>query len=162
MWHLDESQINAYYIDAGAIMSADSSKAHFGSDDFFTGGKAMSLDKPGGWGRPSVKAVIGNTQEQALHTTYRAGEFSYHLLLDKGQYKVTLSLVAPDSKSHFDVFAEGSALFANISGKQNADESFTAFTVAENVNVSDGSLELSFKPSVGDAYVSAISVMPVK
>ncbi|MBT80285.1 MAG: glycoside hydrolase family 2 [Alteromonadaceae bacterium] len=162
MWHLDESQINAYYIDAGAIMSADSSKAHFGSDDFFTGGKAMSLDKPGGWGRPSVKAVIGNTQEQALHTTYRAGEFAYHLPLDNGQYKVTLSLVAPDSKSRFDVFAEGSALFVNISGKQNADGSFTAFTVAENVNVLDGSLELSFKPSVGEAYVSAISVIPVK
>lgn len=161
-WQLAESQVNAYYIDAGAIMAAKTTQHQYGSDAFFSGGSAKTLDKASGWGRPPVKAQISQTDDRDLAATYRAGEFSYTLPLANGRYRVSLMFVAP-------VDIEDTVFTVSSNGKPLMEKSFTAtkedafsadISTAE-ADVTDGQLQLSFVPQQGEAFVSAVVVTPL-
>lgn len=162
-WHLNESQSNSYFIDAGALVAASTQKHAFGSDNFFNGGKAASFDKLGGWGRPPVKPEINQTVDRDLAATYRRGSFKYELPLSNGRYKVVLLTVAPSDAitSRFVVEANGNKIVEVDASKAESATNPTAEYYTAEVEVIDGLLNLQFVPVQGDAFVSAIEVTPI-
>lgn len=160
-WQLNESQINSYFIDAGALVAASSQQHNYGSDNFFSGGTTATFDKSGGWGRPTVKPEIKQTLDRDLATTYRRGQFSYELPLKNGRYTVRLLVVTPpETESSFAVKAGGQKIVEVKTIANDASDALQAEYHSAEVNVVDGRLSLSFEPSQGDAFVSAIEVMP--
>ncbi|WP_418903786.1 glycoside hydrolase family 2 TIM barrel-domain containing protein [Marinomonas spartinae] len=162
-WHLNESQNNRYFIDAGALIAASSKQHTFGSDNFFHGGKAASFDKLGGWGQPPVKPNIAQTADRDLAATYRRGKFYYELPLRNGRYKVVLLTVAPTEavSSRFVVEANGHKIVEVNALKTTSSATPTAEYHTAEVKVVDGRLNLQFVPIQGDAFVSAIEVTPI-
>jgi beta-galactosidase len=160
-WQLNESQINSYFIDAGALVATSSQQHDYGSDNFFSGGTTGTFDKPGGWGRPTVKPEIKQTLDRDLATTYRRGQFSYELPLKNGRYTLRLLLVnPPETESSFAVKANGKKIAEVKTIANDAIDSLQAEYHNVNVDVVNGRLSLTFEPSQGDAFVSAIEVMP--
>ncbi|NHO67363.1 DUF4982 domain-containing protein [Aestuariicella hydrocarbonica] len=161
-WHLKAGLTNAYHIDAGALLAASSVAADYGSDDFFSGGEARTVDQPGGWGKPPVLADIANSEDRELLATYREGEFEYRLPVSNGEYQVVLTLMEPDTTlqdRQFDVMANGSHLLKDFSILQQAGEPRKAIKKTFRVTVTDGELELIFSADQGGAVVSAIDVV---
>ncbi|OFI32337.1 glycoside hydrolase [Alteromonas lipolytica] len=160
-WRLNAPQVNAYHIDTGAIMASDTAPAQYGSDAFFSGGSAKSLDKPGGWGRPPKPADIKDVSDQPMATTYRSGEFSYALPLDEGKYKVSLLVVAQAQAAEFMVTANNAKPVAIKTPAGSEDAGYASQRVEFDVEVTNGRLQLAFTPGSGPAAVSAISVTPL-
>lgn len=160
-WQLNESQSNHYFIDAGALVAAPSQQHSYGSDNLFNGGIAATLDKAGGWGRPPIKPEIKHTADRDLAATYRRGKFIYELPLKNGRYTVRLLVVnPPETESSFAVKADGKKIFEVKTIANDAIDALRAEYHNAEVDVVDGRLNLSFEPSQGDAFVSAIEVMP--
>lgn len=161
-WNLKADLINAYHIDAGALLAASSTAADYGSDNFFSGGEAKTVDQTGGWGKPPVLADIANTEDRELLATYREGTFEYHLPISNGEYRVVLTMMEPDSTlqdRQFDVLANGSHLLKDFSILQQAGAPLKAIKKTFRVTVSNGELGLIFSADQGGAVVSAIDVL---
>ena len=144
-------------------MAADSTTAVYGSDNFFSGGEAKSVDKPGGWGREPELAVIEGSDDRTLMATYREGEFVYHLPADNGIYRVRFRFMEPSAgvgERVFDVLANDKSLLKDFDIALEAGGILTVVEREFTVTVSDGLLELSFKTVNENAIVSAIEVMP--
>ena len=163
-WTLAADQASVYRIDAGSVLAAGSAQGRFGSDNFFLGGHAATMDQTPLY-RPPVLAQISGTQDQALMSSYRAGNFSYHLPLAAGRYRVSLSFAEPAAKPServFDVRANGKNAITALDVAQSAGSLLSAITRSFDVTVEGDGLTLQFVPSKGEAMVSAIVVEPVK
>jgi beta-galactosidase len=163
-WLLNKSQSNSYFIDAGALVAASTQQDSYGSDNFFNGGLAATLDKSGGWGRPPIKPEIDQTVDRDLAATYRRGQFSYQLPLNNGRYRVELLLVAPPetAESTFVIEANGNNIFEINAPATESGARMSAEYHITDVEVVDGQLILMFVPQQGEAFVSAIEVTPIK
>ncbi len=164
-WQLAPDSQNAYHIDAGALMAADSTTAVYGSDNFFSGGEAKSADKPGGWGSESELAVIEGSDDRTLMATYREGEFGYYLPIDNGVYRVRLLFMEPSAgvgERVFDVLANDKSLLKDFDIALEAGGMLTVVEREFTVSVSEGLLELSFRADNANAIVSAIEVDKIR
>lgn len=162
-WQLAPFRRNAYRIDAGALIAAQVSGAGFGSDAFFKGGEAASLDKRPR-GRPPVPAAIQSPDRRDLLATFREGTFSYHLPLEAGRYTVTVTFVegaAAEGERSFDVTANGKAVLKDIDVAKLAGGALKPLARTFQVEVRSSALDLAFAPRKGKAIVSAIEVVPV-
>lgn len=160
-WKLAESAANAFRIDSGAIVAASAGANRYGSDAFFEGGAAGSANKPGGRGRAPVVVQISGTQAQPLVASYREGAFKYRVPVNNGQYTVALTFVEPSAAAgerRFDVIANGTRSLADVDIAAAAGAPLTAITRSFPVTVSKGLLELEFKPTKGQAIVSAVEI----
>ncbi|WP_198411325.1 glycoside hydrolase family 2 TIM barrel-domain containing protein [Marinimicrobium alkaliphilum] len=160
-WHLDERLEHAYRIGAGAVLVAESSLGRFGSDNFFSGGTAKTVDQPGGWGRPPVETAIANTEDRELAAAYREGDFVYRVPLENGKYRVSLTFMEPDQAPGsrlFNVLANEDLLLENFDVAEAAGKKLTAITRQFTVTATHGAIELAFKPVSGEALVSAIVI----
>ena len=159
-WQLSPQLENAYYIDTGALMAADSAPDTFGSDAFFSGGSAAILDKPGGWGRSPKPAVIHNMADRNIATTYRSGAFSYALPLANGEYKINLQVVAQSEALDFAVtINQGEPVPVQLPAG-NDNDGYNGKTISLTAQVTNGLLTLGFTPGDSPAAVSAIEVSP--
>ncbi|WP_404366993.1 glycoside hydrolase family 2 TIM barrel-domain containing protein [Sphingomonas sp. MMS24-J45] len=159
-WTLSPDASANVRIDAGAIVAAPAAR-RFGSDNFFTGGKAGTLVKPADYGKPAVPAVIAGTPDSAVAATYREGRFRYAIPLADGRYTVTLTFVEPSLSAGarvFDVRANGKPIVKALDIAAVAGGVSKALVRTANVTVRGGKLDLSFEPRKGDAIVSAIEV----
>ena len=160
-WTLSPDAAANVRIDAGAIVAAKATQ-RFGSDAFFTGGKAGTLTKPADYGKPAVAAVIAGAQDAAVAATYREGRFSYAVPLADGQYRVALTFVEPSlapGARVFDVTANGRTIVQGLDIARSAGGSAKALTRTATVTVRGGKLALAFVPRTGDAIVSAIEIL---
>ena len=160
VWHLDPAQANAYRIDAGALVAASALAGRFGSDNFFVGGTAASMDIAQRY-RPPVLAKIQGTPDRDLVATYRKGTFFYHLPVSPGRYRVTLTFAEPSlpaGQRVFDVIANGKPVIEALDVAAAAGAPLTAITRRVSVQAAGDGLTLAFKPRTGDAIVSAIAV----
>jgi beta-galactosidase len=147
-------------IDAGAIVAPPAS-VRYGSDAFFTGGSAGTLNKPADYGKPAVPATITGTPDAAIMATFRHGTFGYRVPLADGRYRVTLTFVEPSLKAGervFDVTAGGKAIVSRLDIAKTAGGTAKAVTRSATVTVRGGSLDLAFVPLKGEAIVSAIEI----
>lgn len=158
-WMLSADALKDVRIDAGAIVASKAS-VRFGSDAFFEGGKPGTLDTPADYGKPAVAAQIAGTQDVSIATTYRAGAFRYRIPLRNGTYAVTLTFVEPSKAAGervFDVSANGRAVLKKLDIAA-AVGTTTALRRTVRASVTDGTLDLQFRPVKGEAIVSAIEI----
>jgi beta-galactosidase len=162
-WWLAPFRRDAYRIDSGALIAAQVSGEGFGSDAFFKGGEAASLDKRPR-GRPPVPAAIQSPDRRDLLATFREGTFSYHLPLEAGRYTVTVTFVeaaAAEGERSFDVTANGKFVLKDIDVAKLAGGALKPLARTFQVEVRSSALDLAFAPRKGKAIVSAIEVVPV-
>jgi beta-galactosidase len=160
-WQLAPQVVTSTRIDSGALIAAQSTNGIFGSDNFFDGGKALSVNRPSNYGRPAERKQIAGTTDSDLAATYREGEFRYRIPLDNGAYKVTLTFVEPNAKvgeRQFDVHANGASKLLQFDVAKTAGAPLKAVTRAFEVEVRNGLLDIGFKPVKGQAIVSAVQV----
>jgi beta-galactosidase len=144
-----------------------STGALFGSDNFFVGGTADWLVPKSGValrsGVPIDRTAVSGTVDPQLFANLRRGRFSYDIPLDNGTYSVTLGFLEPGKATAvggrvFSVDANGVTVLPDLDVLAAAGAYRTVITRTFPVTVTGGRLKLDFKPSVGEAVVSNISI----
>ncbi|WP_040597526.1 glycoside hydrolase family 2 TIM barrel-domain containing protein [Sphingomonas elodea] len=161
-WDLAADAARAVRIDAGALVAAAAS-TRFGSDSFFEGGLAGTLNKPADYGKPAVQTPIGNTGDPAVVATFREGSFGYRVPLRPGRYRVRLTFVEPalaQGGRVFDVVANGQPIVQALDVAGAAGGAAIAVQREAVVAVAGDTLDLRFVPKVGKAIVSAVEILP--
>ncbi|WP_372731420.1 sugar-binding domain-containing protein [Novosphingobium sp.] len=161
-WDLPAYARSHMVIDTGTLVAGKSSNRVLGSDNWFKGGNAASLDTPANYGKPAVLAQIGGTQEREAMATYRQGTFSYRVPAADGRYRVKLwfATASTQKAGAFDVKI----------GKKTVLRSFRpaipvsgAVTEAKIFTVkAKGTLAFDFVAGSGDARVSMIEIERVR
>lgn len=115
-----------------------------------------------GGGTYATGSRIDGADEDGPYQTERFGNFSYHIPLPNGEYRLTLHLaeiypyIRPGERV-FNVLAEGSPILSHLDLLAKVGRN-RAFDFTAPVSVRDGSLDIDFQSVVGHAKVSAIRV----
>ena len=160
-WHLSDAAAKNTFIDCGALVAGPSPDKRFGSDTFFEGGTAQMITGPEAGFRAPAPASIAGTSSPEVAATYRAGSFTYRIPVADGPRRVVLTFVEPSlhpGERIFDVFANGKKIVADLDVASAAGGALTAYQRRFEVNGRDGMVTLEFRPTKGDAIVSAIEV----
>ena len=160
-WHLSDAAAKNTYIDCGALVAGASPDRRFGSDTFYEGGTAQVISGPGARGRAPAPPSIARTSSPEVAATYRAGSFAYRIPVSDGPHRVVLTFVEPSlhpGERIFDVFANGQKILANLDVTAAAQGVLTSYQQVFEVNAKDGMVILEFRPTKGDAIVSAIEL----
>jgi len=160
-WHLSDAAAKNTYIDCGALVAGVSDGKHFGSDTYFEGGTAETISGPGTRGRAPAPPSIAGTTSPEVAATYRTGSFSYRVPAADGAHKVVLTFVEPTLHAGdrvFSVIANGKTVVSNLDVAAAAGGALIAYQHRFEVTARDGMVILEFKPTRGDAIVSAIEV----
>jgi len=154
---------DVYRIKSGSIVGADGPEGVYGSDDYFTGGGAGRVTAFGDFGARTVLTPIEGTMFPELFNAYRKGDFAYRFALRNGSYRLKLKFVEPNAAPGarvFAVLANGVKVLEDLDIATEAGGSLKALEKTLVVEVSNGALDLRFKPSKGEAIVSAIDLEP--
>lgn len=165
IWQLAAQSARAFRIDAGALVAGNSAEGQFGSDNFFTGGEAGSIDKPANYGRPQELTPVKNTPDRDIAATYRSGTFAYNVPVENGRYRVRLTFVEPSlapGERMFDVTANGATVIAGLDIARDAGGALTVLNRSFDATVAAGNLAIAFRPTKGAAIVSSISIEAVR
>jgi beta-galactosidase len=160
-WHLSDAAANSTLIDCGALVAGASADQRFGSDAFFEGGTAQMISGPGNGFRAPTPVSIAGTTSPEVAATYRAGSFTYRIPAADGPHSVVLTFVEPSLHAGdrtFNIFANGQKVVNNLDVAAAAGAALTAYQQHFDVHARDGMVILEFKPTKGDAIVSAIEV----
>lgn len=160
-WHLSDAAAKTMSIDCGALVAGASGSKHFGSDTFFEGGTANAISVPTAWGRVPVPPKIVGTIYSEMVATYRSGSFTYRIPVADGSHRVILTFVEPSLRRGdriFDIFANGQKVVTDLDVAAAAGGTLTAYQTDFEVKARDGMVILQFRPTKGDAIVSAIEV----
>lgn len=161
LWQVAPGLAEAVRIDSGALMAAAADSIRFGSDAFFKGGEAGTVNKPANYGKPKETKVIVGAAHSDVAATYRFGDFQYRIPLDNGSYQVTLTFVEPSAKPgerQFDVIANGERKLHRLDVAAAAGAPLTAVVRSFPAKVGAGVLDLQFRARVGKALVSSVEV----
>lgn len=157
-WQLPAEALQRVAIDTGTILAAKGHWAPVGSDHFFEGGNARSLDKPADYGKPAQPTPITGSPARDALATFREGDFSYRIPMPKGRYKVRLWFTMPADvkEKQFDVMVAGKPVLRKIA-RGNAGDGAVAISHEYPVR-SDGTIDLQFRSQQDKAMVSLIEV----
>lgn len=121
------------------------------ADQYFTGGQTYS----------TTAAIAGTTQDQ-IYQSERYGNVSYKIPVPAGKYKVNLYFAeiwwTASGQRVFSVAVENQFTRANIDLFQAYGNFNAAVIVADNIQVSDGFLDITLTTSKDNAKISGISV----
>src|SRR5262249_11315760 len=140
-------------VDAGAPAYIDGGGRYFEADSGFSGGTTAT----------NVYDVAGTTDDPLYYSRRTGKNFTYSHAVANGTY--TLSLYFAESnftavgQRKFDVFPEGVQILNDCDIVQAAGGAKKAVVKTFTVTVNDGRIDLSFAGVVGDALVSAISLV---
>ena len=181
-WNLAQSNADNVYIAAGQLTTGfqSSSGERFGSDNFFVGGLSYSnfpidLTSPD---IPNIMTlsvmvdgggIVSDKRDLLLYDQMRVSDgmtpFGYDIPLANGSYAVTLGFVEPLKSATvgsrvFNVVANGAQVISNLDVYAEAGKYRTVIAPKTfAVTVSNGRLNLNFKPLVGGAVVSNIRIV---
>ena len=157
-WQLAPECRDRFAIDAGALVAGQAPGCTFGSDSFFTGGEARTIDKPADYGKRAEPAAIKDTDARDVMATYRSGAFSYVIPAAPGQHRVTLSFLSGQRPKGgtFDVVINGRGVLQGFDPAAGAPD-VRAISKSFDVTAIHG-ITIEFRPVSGDAMVSAIAV----
>ena len=148
-----------FYVNAGGGAFTDVLGRPFDGNNGFIGGTSGSY----------TAIETGNAISQALSTFRQGSSFTFDRPVADGHYELWLEFSDPASvpdQRVFNVFAEGTELLTNfdiarqVPDPNASDYGVSSVTEAFNVNVADGSMDLTFQGVTGNAIVSAIIVLP--
>jgi beta-galactosidase len=160
-WRVGPDVVGHVRIDSGSIIGGQTSQGRFGSDHFFAGGVANSVNAPATFGRASEAKVIAGTEIPRVAANYREGDFRYLIPVGNGRCRVKLTFMEPTAAAgerRFDVFVDGVRHISNLDVAATAGGPLRAVTRSFQVQENDGVLDLRFKPVKGQAIVSAVEV----
>lgn len=161
-WSLAGDAAANIRIDSGALMAAPSEGGNFGSDNFFEGGSAGTVNAPANYGRPAEVKQIAGSRDAALLATYREGVFSYRIPVRPGSYTVRLSFVEPSQGPGarvFDIFVNGDRQIKDFDIAAAGGAPLTLVQRTMQVQTGMKEIVISFRPSKGKAIVSAVEVL---
>ena len=161
IWRVAPDVAASMRIDSGALMAATAQTGRYGSDNFFEGGRAATVNRAADYGRAAEKKTISGTPDSDVAATYREGDFRYRLPLSDGRYQVTLTFVEPSAKPgerQFDVLADGAPKLERLDIAAAGAGPLAALRRSFPVDVKGGRLDLQFRPAKGAAIVSAVEI----
>jgi poly(3-hydroxybutyrate) depolymerase len=107
--------------------------------------------------------TISGTPFQAFYNAERWGVFSYDIPVSSGSYTVKLYFAelfhSSAGRRVFNVDIEGKRVLRNFDIMARVPK-FTAFEQSFSVNVADGRLNISFTPTVDNAKITGIEIIP--
>lgn len=145
-----------YAINAGARASYTAKDGTVYQPDtgasFVTGGMGGSTMDP-----------IDKTEDDTLYQTERYGTFSYSLPLAAAKYDITLHMIEAwhgvnPGNREFDVEIEGDILVNDFDPLAAAGHDIAHDIQLNGVEVSDGTLDITFTPSMPEANIAAITI----
>jgi len=161
-WTVNPAAFDHIHIDSGALMGRMASTGRYGSDTYFDGGEARSVSGADAFGLKFEPRTVSGTPDNDVLGTYRAGNFSYKIPLKPGHYVVTLRFAEPEggekAKRLFDVAANKQIMIKDLDVFAEAGGSLKAIERKFEVEVKNSDLQLDFKPTKGEAIVSAIEI----
>jgi hypothetical protein len=136
-------------INAGGPTFVLNTGVTYEADTDFTGGAAANIPTP-----------IANTDNDPIFYSYRTGPtFSYSIPVKSGNYALVLNFVDPTSTAagqrKFNVTVQGKQVLSNFDIVAATGPS-TAISKAYAVTVTNGTLNLTFTGTVGNAILSGI------
>ncbi len=171
-WNLSDDNARNIYLIAGQPTTGfvSTSGHRYGSDNFFRGGLGYPLVEDGigffaGKSRFNTKvANISNAQDMMLWSTVRVAPQAYDIPLANGDYLVTLGFLEPEVTAKpgsrvFSVDANAVRQIDSLDIVQAAGAHSTAITRSFTVAVRKGRLVLDFKPQIGEAVMSNLTVV---
>jgi beta-galactosidase len=161
-WTVNPAAFDHIHIDSGALMGRVASTGRYGSDTYFEGGDARSVSGADAFGLKFEPKTVTGTPDNDVLGTYRAGTFTYKIPVKPGRYIVTLRFAEPEGgekgKRIFEVIANRKTMVQDLDVFVEAGGSLKALERKFEVDVKDTNLILDFKPSKGEAIVSAIEI----
>ena len=127
----DEKPPVVYAVNAGGDAYIGSEGVSYSADAYYSGGQAFESGQP-----------IEGTDDDALYSSERFRDFSYHFPVEDGDYDVTI---------------EGALSVKDLDLYQTAGY-LQAYNVTRDVTVTDGSLDIAFSASVDFPKLSAIVI----
>jgi hypothetical protein len=140
-----------FAVNAGGKQYVDANGTVYQADGRFSGGTTHT-----------TSAAITGTKDPKLYQSERVGNFSYNIPVANGDYVVSLKFAEIDGtqvgQRVFNVLMEGVKVINNLdlAARVGANK---AYNMTKTVHVSDGVLTIGFQPVVGNATVSAITVL---
>jgi beta-galactosidase len=135
----------------------------YGSDMYFNGGQGKGIDPPD---TPADKRsqITSNADDAHLYSSFREGTFSYRIPVPNGRYRITLCFVEPGASTAgdrvFDVDVNGKTALKSLDVFKIAGGKLKGITRTIEGTAKDGYLEIEFKPTRGQALVSALAITP--
>ncbi|MEO0248629.1 MAG: malectin domain-containing carbohydrate-binding protein [candidate division WOR-3 bacterium] len=140
-----------FAVNCGGAQYTDKSGILYQADTKFQGGQTYKTTAP-----------IEGTEDDLLYQSERFGTFSYNIPLPNGNYTVTLKFAEiydnGPGRRVFDVRIEGKEVLSNLDLFARTGGRYKALDFTFPVSLTDGTLNIEFKPDVGNAKVSAILV----
>ena len=151
----------------------------YGSDMYFNGGQGRGIDSPDTPADKRAQITLGGgTQHGArgggaadaahddmhLYGSFREGTFSYRIPVPNGRYRITLRFVEPSATTAgervFDIDVNGKAVLENFDVFEAAGGKLRGIARSIEGTAKDGYVDIEFKPSRGQALVSALAITP--
>jgi beta-galactosidase len=151
-------------IDSGELVGHDGTLGRFGSDNFFVGGTPMPLNSPSSPGvAPPPRKVVEGEGDLSVFNAYRQGDFTYHLPLPDGAWRVRLLTFEPDASAAatrtFNVTANGQSVLTNFNPAREGGGVLRAVERTFSATATDSrGVDLAFQSVGGPAIVAAILV----
>ena len=141
------------YVNAGGLSYTDALARTFAPGAGFVGGVTSQ-----------APFAVGSTSDAPLFYSYRSGaHFTFTRPVANGDYELFLDFADPTStrpgQRAFDVSGEGHTILSNYDIVADAG-AHHAVVKAFDVQVTGGTLDLSFQGVTGDAIVSSIVLIP--
>ena len=161
-WELPEEALERVTIDSGSIIARQVDGSPVGSDNFFSGGEAGSLDVPADYGKPAQPVIIVGSPARDALATYREGDFAYRVPMPAGRYLVRLwfTLAGDVREKQFDVLVGGRKVLDRIA-RQDRGDAVRAVS-HDAVIKSDGLIEIAFRSKRDKAVISLIEIKKIR
>jgi beta-galactosidase len=157
-------------IKAGDIVGHVShSGERYGSDMYFDGGEGKSVDPPDTADDKRVRVTpdTGQKDDDAdLYYTFREGRFSYRIPVPNGRYRVIARFAEPGASAAgdrvFDVTVNGKTVLKGFDIFKAAGGKLKGITRSVEGTAKNGTLDIEFTPSQGQAVVSTLAITPIE
>jgi beta-galactosidase len=149
---------------------------HYGSDMYFNGGQGKGIDPPdtpperrahiaiSDGSQPPADGLHGEGDAATLYDSFREGSFSYRIPVPNGRYRVTLRFIEPKANANgervFNVDLNGKAVLKSVDVFKAAGGKLKGITRSVEGTAKEGYIDLDFKPTRGQALVSALAITP--
>ncbi|QIZ69746.1 Ig-like domain-containing protein [Oxynema aestuarii] len=140
-------------INAGGENYTDTFGRKWSADNSFVAGTAYTSER-----------LVGVTPDTLLDRTERYGtDFSYAIAVENGTYDLNLSFIENFFNQAggrvFDITVEGQLIFDNFDVWTEVGMDTLLIKTIEDIQVSDGVLDVNFKSSASNAFIQGIEVL---
>jgi beta-galactosidase len=131
----------------------------YGSDTYFTGGKAGSINPPDTW---TSERIAVAADDPGIYDSFREGAFAYRVPVPSGRYRVTLKFEEPSATEagmrEFNVLVNGKIILKRFDIFAAAGGALKGIDRAFDSTLRGNDMLIEFVPLKGAAIVSSVSI----